>query len=220
MSYRTFFEFVTGIPKSIRVPVGTKKELFDHIEKVEATLGIKREKYQYNPEHWVTTDYATIDDDILCRTADEHNRYVRWFYYKLKEWSEKQVKSREWLTIKDFNKILPGLSFITVLPERWTADYYRSQMNVMYEVMRGREDNGVCFDEKPLTVKQAAQVVILFSEYLDTHDIRLDVPSGEDTLMSGSDGEYEWCEKCGPVTYEHAQECKKRKCPIEKESGD
>jgi hypothetical protein len=209
--------FASGIPKSIRVPVGTKKDMFDHISNVETTLKIKREKYRNNPEHWITTDYADIDDKVLCETAERHNWMVRWFYYKLTEWSEKPVKSREWLTIKDFEKILPALQLITVSPERWTSDYYRSRMNVMYEVMRGREEDGISFDEKPLTVKQAAQVINLFSEFLDVGDLRLDVPKGEDTLMSLSEGEYEWCEKCGAVTYEHAQACRKSGCPIEKE---
>jgi len=76
----------------------------------------------------------------------------------------------------------------------------------------------VTFDEKPLTERQAAQVINLFSVFLDAHDCRLDVPKGYDYLASSYNGGYIWCEKCGAVTGDHMANCRKRGCP-KKENG-
>ena len=88
-------------------------------------------------------------------------------------------------------------------------------MEVLYDVMRGNENEGITFGEKKLTPKQASAVVRLFSEFLDKHDRRLDVPNGHDYLASSYDGGYWWCEKCGAITYDDAESCGKRKCPYE-----
>lgn len=89
--------------------------------------------------------------------------------------------------------------------------------NSLYEVMRGRKSEGVTFDEKALTPKQTAKVIILFSEFLDHHDIRLDVPNGRDQLASSTDGGYDWCEKCGAMDPDDVPDCRKRGCPLRKE---
>jgi hypothetical protein len=113
-----------------------------------------------------------------------------------------------------------GLVDIDVPPQRWTSDYYRERMEHLYEVMRGKEHEGVNFDEKPLTPKQAASVIRLFETYLDSHDLRLDVPNGYDYLASSSDGGYEWCEKCGPAHPDDADACRKKGCPIYNENKE
>jgi hypothetical protein len=90
-------------------------------------------------------------------------------------------------------------------------------MEHLYEVMRGRESNGVTFDVKPLTEKQAAQVINLFSEFLDPDDLRLNVPDGRDYLASSADGGYEWCDKCFKPIAEDDTSCRRRKCPLREE---
>ena len=92
------------------------------------------------------------------------------------------------------------------------------KMNHLYEVMRGRPDDGVSFDETPLTERQAAQVINIFSTYLDEHDMRLDVPRGHDYLASSYDGGYDWCEKCGCAVHpDDIGSCEKKKCPLREE---
>jgi hypothetical protein len=217
MSYKTFFTFSAGLTKTIKVPVGTKESIKTHIEWIERTLSIEREKYLNNPENWKHNDYLNIKDDVLCKSAEKHNDWVRRVYEDLQDWSKKEPETFEEITNKDFQMFLPALSFITVKPERWTGDYYTKRMEVLYEVMRGREKEGISFDVKPLTEKQASQVIVLFSEFLDHEDRRLMVPKNRDDLASSYDGGYEWCEKCGAITYEDSLNCKKRGCPLQKQ---
>lgn len=214
MSYHSFFSFAAGLEKTLHIPKGTIEQIIDCIAETENALKITREKYLDNPEHWAHNDYKTIQNKILCSTASIHNRIVRNFYNDLAIWAENPPSEFEELTNEIFQTILPGLNEIKVKPERWTGDYYTEQMEHLYEVMRGREDDGVSFDTKKLTEKQAAAVINLFSEYLDKDDRRLDVPKGHDCLASSYDGGYEWCEKCGAITFEDARRCNTRKCPL------
>jgi ribosomal protein L40E len=154
-----------------------------------------------------------IEDKILCETAEMHNDFVRDFYEDLAKWAETPPIEFEELTNDEFQKILPGLETITVKPERWTGNYYTKRMEVLYDVMRGIETEGITFDEKKLTPKQASAVIVLFSEFLDNDDRSLRVPNGRDYLASSYDGGYWWCEKCGATTYDDAERCRKRKCP-------
>ena len=91
-----------------------------------------------------------------------------------------------------------GLQRIRVPHERWTADYYHARMNAIFLAMQGSDDiystEGMIFDSEPLTKDQAAAVVHLFDQYLDAHDLRLEVPEDRDTLYSSD--EYEYCEDC------------------------
>lgn len=220
MSYKVYFGFATALDKTLKVQKGTIQKMSEHIESVENVLQIKREKYLDNPEHWAFTDYKDIDDNVLCQTAQNHNGEVRFFYDTLVSWTENPPDEFEELTNEEFQKLLPGLQFITVKPERWTGEYYTKRMNVLYDVMRGHEVEGITFGERKLTIKQAGAVIRLFSEFLDTDDRRLDVPNGHDYLASSYDGGYDWCEKCGAMTYEDAKRCNKRKCPLQKEYNE
>jgi len=220
MSYRAYFLFSQGLAKPLFVPKGTKVEICKHVKHVEDTLKIKREKYKDNPEHWeFHPDLSHLTDKQLCEIAEKHNEWVRRLYDKLGEWSQEPVKSGEKITPKDAEKFWPALQTIEVEPSRWTGEYYTERMRCLYEVMRGNETEGVSFDAKKLTPKQAAGVINLFSPYLDKHDRRLDVPKGEDYLASSYDGGYEWCSKCGAVTYEHMQACRRKKCPAKEDCG-
>jgi len=220
MIYNYFFGLAQGIEKTINVPIGTIKSMQEHIQLVEKTLNIKREKYEDNPEHWEFTDYAEIEDDILCEVAEKHNLLVRDFYEDINKYGIYPSEEFEELTNEIFQTLLPGLQLITVKPERWTGEYYTNRMQTLYEVMRGRETEGISFDTKALTIKQATAVILLFAEFLDHDDRRLDVAKGQDWLSSSYDGGYIWCEKCGAVTYEYSDECTKRGCPLKIKDED
>ena len=213
MSYHIYFGFTAGLNSTIKVPKGTIEKLHEHVYYVEKTLNIKREKYLDNPERWALNDYKEIEDKILCETAEMHNDFVRDFYEDLAKWAKTSPIEFEELTNDEFQKILPGLQTITVKPERWTGDYYTKRMEVLYDVMRGIETEGITFDGKKLTPKQASAVIVLFSEFLDNDDRDLRVPNGHDYLASSYDGGYWWCQKCGATTYDDAESCRKRKCP-------
>lgn len=231
MSYSVFFGFSSGLAKPLKVPVGTKKAILEHVEKVERVLGLKRTQYEDNPVHWDHFDheyrngFPSVDDKTLCNTVEDHNAWVRGLYREFGEWFEKPFKSSkgrrgEWITPKDAKMFWHSLVELNVEVSRWTPEYYINRMEHLYEVMRGRESEGVTFGAKALTTEQAAAVVNIFSPFLDKDDRRLDVPNGYDYLASSYDGGYTWCEKCGAVTPEDADACRKRKCPIRAERGE
>lgn len=219
MSYQVFFSFSTGLTAPLTVPVGTKAGILRHVSDVEQTLELKLVRRELNPGYWDYRDrFEGVDDETLCSTVIRHNEWVRWLYDRVADWAkEPATGNTEVITPEDAQAFWHGLTLLEVDTARWTKEYYRERMDHLYEVMRGREDQGVTFDEKALTPKQAASVIRLFSVYLDTNDIRLDVPKGGDRLASSDDGEYDWCERCGAVWPDDAEGCQKRKCPIREE---
>lgn len=102
----------------------------------------------------------------------------------------------ETITPDDARTFWYGLELLSVTPDRWTSDYYRGRMEHLYEVMRGRANEGVTFNARAITTKQAAAVINLLEVYLDRSDLRLEAPKGCDDLASSYYGEYEWCDKC------------------------
>jgi hypothetical protein len=231
MSYHVFFSFSSGLAQRLRVPAGTKQAIIEHVEEVEHVLGLKRTQFKDNPIHWDHWDqefragFPSVEDELLCKTVSDHNAWVRGIYRDFAEWSKTPFKSGkgkkgEWITEKDAEKFWFGFQTLNVGPSRWTGDYYTERMESLYEVMRGRESEGCTFDAKPLTEKQAAAVINIFSPYLDSDDRRLDVPNGYDYLASSYDGGYTWCEKCGPVHPDDEDGCSKRKCPLREERGE
>lgn len=222
MSYHVFFEFSVGLESPIHAPKGTLAKILAHVKEVEESLGFEVEQYKDNPKHWKsTTPPEGVSDKVFCKVAEEHNCFVRWLYDAISNWQESPPVDGETITPEDAVKFWHGLQIIDVPSHRWTSDYYRSRMEALYEVMRGRESEGVTFDEKPLTPRQAAQVINLFSVFLDPDDLRLDVPKDCDYLASSADGGYVWCEKCkGAVTDDHARQCRKRGCPLRDDYGD
>lgn len=259
MSYRTFFMFAQGIAKPMRVPARTLEACRAHVERVTRVLGFTVETDRgNNPPLWRGPDGGIwlhpkegVRNALFCKTVEQHNRWVRWFYEKLTAWSnlppdapltdvwrvplyvhpgedalalfpaEKgKTPPSEMLTPEDARTFWYGLQSLEVPIGRWTSDYYRARMEHLYEVMRGRENEGVTFDAKRLSPKQAAAVMNIFSTYVDPGDLRLDVPNGHDYLASSSDGGYEWCEKCGPAHPDDAQVCRRKACPIRDEEED
>jgi hypothetical protein len=218
MSYKIFFMFSEGLSAPLNVPPGTHASIMHHVQHIESVLGLETEQYLDNPPNWKSTvPKEGVTDEVFCREAEEHNHWVQNLYTWFSDWSENPVSNGEIITPEDAQKFWHALTMITVPPRRWTEDYYRARMETLYEVMRGRTTEGISFDEKALTPKQAAAVIRLFEPYLDSHDLRLDVPKGCDYLASSSDGGYVYCDKCGPVTEDHLRECKKRGCPVREE---
>lgn len=224
MSYHAFFTFSTGLAKPIRVPKGTTERCVAHVAKVEQTLGFE---VIDNPPRWkLTTPKDGVSDEVLCETARHHNAWIRHLYKDIEKWSKTILRGpdSERMTPKDAAQFWRGLQDIQVPPERWTADYYRNRMEHIYEVLRGNASEGVTFNaKKALTPKQAAAVILLFSEYLDKNDLRLDVPNGHDQLKSSDDGGYSWCDKCGPIDEydigDRVAHCRRKECPIREEYG-
>lgn len=202
MSYRAFFSLSTGLKCDVVAPTGTLAKWQKHVKDVEATLGLIAEQYLDNPAHWQRTDFVGVADDVACRTVAAHNRWVRFVYDRLGSWMESPVEGGETITPAEMDTIWHGLALLDVEPGRWTLKYYRERAEHLYEVMRGRASEGVTMDAEPLTERQAAAVTRLFSEFLDTGDLRLDVPVGHDRLASSYDGGYTWCEHCGPIDEE------------------
>lgn len=219
MSFNVFFAFSAGLSKPITVPKGTLASVIRHVENIEDRLGLEREQYQNNPVHWAWRGWPAedLDDKVLCEGAEEHNSWVRWFYDRLAYWSKNPPADGEIITPDDAKTFWHGLQTLTVPPRRWTGDYYSDRMKAIYEVMRGRPDEGMTFDEDALTAKQAGAVIRLFEQYLDPSDMRLEVPKGCDYLASSYYGEYDWCTKCGAVLPETANACRERACPAQAE---
>lgn len=198
MSFRTFFSMASGLSKSIRVPKGTLKRITEHIAHIEKVLKLQQcPTYGYwtrEDDHW--KNFPDIDDKVLCQEVGEHNEFVRWIYRLFAEWKEVK-KDYETISPKQAKGFWHGLEMLTVAPERWTADYYEARMQAVYEALRGRGGEpgaeGMSIDAEPLTVAQADSVIVIFSQFLDTHDIRLSVCDGRDDLTRSDN--YRWCDK-------------------------
>lgn len=244
MSYDVHFMFSWGLSAPLTVPAGTKQRLLDHVAHVERVLELKRtpcaegntKAYGPNyPDHWDhwKRDWSEIDDELLCKTILDHNDWVVYTHHQFGEWAKKPftptawIKESEILTPEDAREIWPGFEKLAVPPERWSRDYYRSRMEHVYEVMRGRPEEGVTFDAKPLSQQQANAVINIFEQYLDTHYLRLSVVqspgrgfNGQDRLASSYDGGYDYCDGCfKPIDFDCVGECRKRGCPLLKEAN-
>jgi hypothetical protein len=218
MSFHVFFDMSTGLSKDIKVPKGTIRSILDRIESTQRELGYEFVQYKDNPKYWNKKVKDGVSDKVLCNIAEQHNTFVRILHHDLEEWSENPPNGEiETITPEESAKFWYGLTIIEVPAARWTGDYYTARMQAVYAAMRGIESEGMVYDSKPLTTKQAADVINLFAPYLDLEDRRLEVPKGRDYLASSYDGGYTWCEKCGAITEEDAEQCKKRKCPIQAE---
>lgn len=217
MSYHVLFNMSTGLSSPITVPKGTLDKILAHVQDIEQTLGYETVQYKNDTKGWKTTDpKAGVSDETFCQVVEQHNAFIRQLYRDFGGFSEKPAIDGELITPKQSTAFWHGLITIEVPLERWTEEYFRARMDDLYETMRGRGEF-VTFDSKPLTIRQAADVIGLFSAFIDKWDLRLDVPIPCDSLASSSDGGYIWCERCGAVTEDHAEKCTKRKCPIKEE---
>jgi len=219
MSFAVFFDFSTGFKCDLYFEPGTYERVLSRIRETEQQLGITRETYN-GQCRWTRHPLVAQDtpDDVYCRAVEKHNATVRWFYAECTKAPKQPEGGRtEKISPEMAAELFIGLEQITVPPELWTDDYYRARMESMYDTLRGRPSEGMTFDSDALSVKQARDVIVLFSQYLDTHDIRLDVCKGQDWLTESAG--YFWCSQCGAVDYddlpadfgtntEHCDECK------------
>lgn len=217
MAFKVYFAFSSGLSKPVEVPKGTMTDTISTIEQTENVLGITREEYN-GETRWhiypvLEKNAANITDEQYCKTVLRHNDHVRRLYETMVNDSWKKWKREtEVITPEDALKFWFGLRILDVPVNRWTDCYYREQMESIYEAMRGREHNGMSFDEKPLTPQQAASVIRLFSQWMDRGDIRLDVPRGYDHLASSCSDEYYWCASCGCAVDPSEWDEEKDKC--------
>lgn len=248
MSFAVNFSFSWCLSKTLIVPAGTKAKALAHVQKVERTLNLKQvsasegniEAYGPNyPAHWdhFGRDFSQIDGDLLCKTVEDHNAWVRCTYKDFEEWATKPFiatphRGTEELKPQDACEFWHGLTSIELDAKFWNRDYYRARMESLYEVMRGRHSEGASWDDiKPLTQQQAGNVIRLFGQFLDPDDMRLEVVqypgrgfNGQDRLASSYDGGYEWCsgddpkdKGCyKPIDYDCIWECRRKNCPLKK----
>jgi hypothetical protein len=161
MSYQTFFSFASGLAKPLYCPPGTLAGIMAHVDQVQETLHLKTEQFLNNPPHWMNRRlYDGIDDAIVCETIRRHNEWVRDLHTRFAKWAQAPAEGAEVITPDDAKTFWHALACLEVDPDRWTRDYYRNRMEHLYEVMRGRDNEGVSLDEvKPLTQAQAAAVI-------------------------------------------------------------
>ena len=244
MRYAVLFDFSWCLAKTLTVPAGFKAAAVTHVEEVERILNLKRQPpytgtsavHPLRPDEWNPRyDWADVDDDLLCKTVDKHNVWVRQMYAALQQYAETPfapnlnanrqggIKSSEELTPLDAREFWHGLRALTVPPERWNRDYYIARMVALYEVMRGRPTERLTFDAKPLTQQQAGEVIQLFESFLDPADARLQVVhepgrgfNGLDRLATSDDGGYDWCgDGCfKAIDPDCIGQCKRRHCPL------
>ena len=253
MSFAVHFSFSWCLSKPLTVPAGTKAKALSHVNEVERILGLKQvhpgdgniEAYGTNyPAHWdyFGRDFSEIDEDLLCKTVEDHNAWVRFMYERFEEWAKTpfvptaNIKESEELTPEDAREFWHGFETITLDPKFWNRDYYRARMESLYEVMRGRDSEGASWDgNKPLTQQQAGNVIRLFEQFLDPDDMQLEVVqspgrgfNGQDRLASSYDGGYTWCsgddpkhQGCfKPIDYDCIGECRRKNCPLLAEESE
>jgi hypothetical protein len=214
VSFHTYFALSSGLLKPVRAPKGKLSEIMAHVHEVTEELG-----WPEDWDHWKRDNaLAGLSDEKLCEIVERHNGWVRWLYWALGEWTAKPVRGGERITPKQAQQFWHALELLEVPVPRWTKDYFVARMEAIYAAMRGKDKvfcKGMTFDEKLLTPKQANAVMSLFDQYLDRWQCDLAVPVGEDSLYTHDD--YLWCERCGAVTPEHAEDCRKRGCPVRAE---
>lgn len=192
------FDLSSGLKKPITVPKGTCEDIKTHIEKTTKEAGLKVVQFKDNPPRWNSHTPATdVDDETASHVVFEHNRFIRELYGDLALWSQTPPEGEtETLTPEFADAIWYGLSTLNLSYDRWSASAYIEQMGTLFQAMTKGESGGVYFGngEETLSLRQAADVIILFSMYLDRHDVRLDLPEGRDFLATSD--ETLWCEKC------------------------
>lgn len=223
MSYHVFFDMSTGLRHSLFAPPGTLQSIWTHAEVIEAALQLQRAQYHDNPVHWNPwqRNFQQFSAEYLCRHVHEHNQWVMRMWELFEKWDTCPVDGGEEITPEESQRFWFVFERFSVPVEKWTKEYYEERMQVLYEVMRGRETEGITFGTQKLTPRQAAAVIRLFAEFLDADDIRLDVPWGEDYLTSSYYGGYEWCDSCyKPMNDNGRARCRRKRCPLNEEQED
>ena len=222
MNFKVYFSMSTGLSESITVEKGTLARIRGRVSETEEILGLAVQQYKDNPPHWEGTQPRNeVSDEVYCQVAEAHNGFMRWLHCHLEKHADSPFPGGEVITPEQLARYWHGLREIDVPVQRWSRDYYVCRMEEAYESLRGRGE-AFTADSDPLTERQAADVICLFSQWLDAHDCRPDVPVGCDHLACSDDGGYCWCERCGPVTEMHVSICTETECPAREmeEDGD
>lgn len=204
MSFMVFFDLSVGFNRTLYFREGTYSRVLLAVNRTERRLGIRREYYEgvCRWNDWPLVS-KSVDDKDYCQAVEEHNAMVRHFYEECSEAKAKPTKHRtEGITPYMAQNLFIGLRQLTVPAEKWTYEYYQSRMEAIYDTLRGRSQEGMTFDSPPLSIEQARDVICLFAQYLDSHDIRLEVCKGHDSLTNSYSEGYFWCSKCGAVDYD------------------
>lgn len=204
MSFKVFFDFSVGFSKTLYFCKGTYKRVLEGVNATERRLKIRRQ-YCRGACRW--NNFPLVDGGIsneeYCDAVEKHNSLVEWFYEQCSQAPcEPQQGREEAITPGMASNLFIGLRQLTVRPERWTYEYYQSRMEAMYDTLRGRPREGMIFDSEPLSIEQARDVIVIFAQYLDSHDIRLDVCRGHDSLTNSYSEGYFWCDQCGAISYD------------------
>lgn len=203
MSFMVFFEFSVGFQRTLFFRKGTYERVLLAVNSTERRLGIRREYYDGACRWRHPLVIKVVGDAEYCDAVEQHNRMVRYFYSECDEADVQATERRSEAISPDMAaNLFIGLRLLSVTPEMWTRDYYQARMEAIYQTLRGREEEGMTLDSEPLSVKQAEDVIILFSQYLDVHDIRLAVCKGQDSLTNSYSEGYFWCSQCGAVDYD------------------
>jgi hypothetical protein len=198
-SFCVFFTFSSGINEVMKVPVGTCDSILKHVETVTKKGGLKIIKYRDNPYHWESCEPSKdLDNLTVSNLVRNHNSWVERLYINMNLWSKTSPKESEDMTPEFMKSIWYGLSMLRLPICRWSGDFYKEEMQRIFDVMRGEFDIGIDWGETPLTPKQAMGVIHLFEVYLDENDVRLELPDGWTDRLLDAD-EYEWCDKCGAI---------------------
>lgn len=174
------------------------------VNETERKLGIRREYYEGSCRwnHFPLVA-KTVSDEDYCDAVEKHNSMVRWFYEECSVAGKEATEQRpEGISPEMAKNLFIGLQQLRVPPEKWTSEYYQARMEAIYSTLRGRSEEGMTFDSEPLSINQARDVIVLFSQFLDSHDIRLEVCKGHDGLTNSYSEGYFWCQKCGAVDYD------------------
>lgn len=198
-SYHSFFMFQTSLKNPMKVQIGTCEKIREHVEHITEECGLKIEQFEDNSPHWERYEPSdSVDDKTASNLVRQHNGWVEWLYGRLAEWSKNPPKEYEEMTPEFAETVWHGFSKLHLPVERWSADYYQEEMQRLFDVMRGEDDDEIIWNGDPLTPRQAAEVINLFDMYLDKHDVRLELPQGWDDQLLNAD-EYAWCPEHGAI---------------------
>jgi len=246
MSVETRFMFTRGLLHPVDVQVGTLALIESHKAMLVEALGLGDDPTEWR---WAVRDKfrtrsvpssrgqdlvparaedaGLLTDKHVRAIASDHQHFVDEIWTRLlPDQAELLGGERETITVEHAAEFWPICSLPIEVPYwRWTAEHYHDRMEHAYEVMRGRASEGEHFDEDPLTVRQANAVIKVFSQWMDEHDVRLEVPNGHDDLKRSDTGEYEWCEHCGAIDEDEvrckASVCERGKdCPLRQVFSD
>lgn len=151
--------------------------------------------------------------DILVNAIYDWNETTKWFWWSIKKFKETDIN--RWrhveITPAQVQDWIVFLDEIEVPSQYWTPYFYEETMSNLFNAMTCGEDkySNIIITGKRFSITQAEAIIRLFSSFLDTNDVRLNVPDGHGFLTSDCTS----CEKCyKTLLSEDIYKCKKRKC--------